>query len=227
MAQEQVQELQNLPQPASTRLIDFEHVRIVTLESFPPQYILVVSGRKPLWNMQVTLSPLTYVRQPEYWGIEVVGAVGGIGLPSPGAPYTVSLPITGFIGTCGIEVIGATRSERHDISTGAGAAGQLPPELFKHWIHSFEESTDEADAYRPLGFAFPPARGRHGLEISSGGDFVLHAIGPGDGTIPIPGHWTAAGSDQLSVCLQDRPPFTLTILSVDDDLLRIKRGSDL
>jgi hypothetical protein len=225
MAQEQVQELQDLPQPVSTRLLDFERVEIFTVDTFPPRHILVVSGRKPYWNMKVTLSPLTYIRQPEYWGIEVIGSVGERVLPSPGAPYTVSLPLTS-IGTCGIEVIGATRSERHDISTGAGA-GQLPPALFKHWIHSFEESTDEADAYRPLGFAFPPARGRRGLEISSGGDFVLHAIGPGDGTIPIHGHWTAAGPDQLSVSLQDRPPFTLTILSVDDDLLRIKRGSDL
>lgn len=33
--------------------------------------------------------------------------------------------------------------------------------------------------------------------------------------------------EQLVVCLQDRSPFTLTILSVDDDVLRIKRGSDL
>ena len=175
MAQEQAQELQDLPQPVSTRLIDFEHSEILTLESFPPQYVLVVSGRKPYWNMRVALSPLTYIRQPEYWGIEVIGSVGERVLPSPGAPYTVSLPLTS-IGTCGIEVIGATRSERHDISTGAGAAGQLPPELFKHWIHSFEESTDEADVYRPEGFAFPLARGRHGLEIRSGGDFILHAI---------------------------------------------------
>jgi hypothetical protein len=226
MAQEQPQALQDLPQPVSTRLIDFEHSEILTLESFPPQYVLVVSGRKPYWNMKVTLSPLTYIQQPEYWGIEVVGSVGGRVLPSPGAPYTVSLPLAGLRGTCGIEVIGASRSERHDIPIDAGA-GTLPPELFKHWIHSFEESTDEADVYRPSGFAFPPAFGRRGLEIRADGDFVLHAIGPADGTIEIPGHWTAEGSDQIGVCLQDRAPFTLTTLSVDDDVLRIKRGSDL
>jgi hypothetical protein len=226
MAQEQPQALQDLPQPVSTRLIDFEHSEILTLESFPPQHVLVVSGRKPFRSMKVTLSPLTYIQQPEYWGIEVVGSVGGLVLPSPGAPYTVSLPLAGFIGTCGVEVIGASRSERHDIPTDAGA-GTLPPELFKHWIHSFEESTDEADVYRPSGFEFPPAFGRRGLEIRADGDFVLHAIGPADGTIEIPGHWVAEGSDQIRVCLQDRPPFTLTILSVDDEVLRIKRGSDL
>jgi hypothetical protein len=218
-------QLQELPRPASTRLIDFDVAEILVLESFPPQYVLVVSGRKPLWNMTVTLSPLTYIRRPEYWGIEVVGSVGGIGIPSPGAPYTVSLPITGFIGTCGIEVIGATRSERHDISTDAG--GQLPPELFKHWIHSFEESTGDVDVYRPRGFEFPPAFGRRGLEISANGDFVLHAIGPADGTIAIPGHWIAEDFDHIGVCLQDRAPFTLTIVSVDDDVLRLERSFDL
>jgi hypothetical protein len=224
MAQEQVQELQDLPQPVSTRLIDFDHVKILTLESFPPQHILVVSGRKPFWNMKVTLSPLTYIQQPEYWGIEVVGSVGGIVLPSPGAPYTASLPITEFIGKCGIEVIGASRSERHDISINDGGAETLPPELFKHWIHSFEESTDEAEVYRPEGFQFPPARGRNGLEIRNGGYFILHAIGPVDGTIAIPGQWSAKGPDRICVRLKDRAPFTLTILSVDDDVLRIKRG---
>jgi hypothetical protein len=225
MTQEQTQELQDLPQPASARLIDFDHAEIIILESFPPQYVLVVSGSMPYWNMKVILSPLTYIRRPEYWGIEVIGSVGGIGLPSPGAPYSVSLPITGFIGTCGIEVIGASRSQRYDISIDEGAP--LPPELFKHWIHSFEESTDDADVYRPRGFEFPPAFARRGLEIRHDGDFVLHAIGPADGTIAIPGRWTAEDADQISVCLQDRPPFTLTILSVDDSVLRIRRGLDL
>ena len=226
MAQEHVQELQELPTPASTRLIDFTEVEILTLKSFPPQFILVVSGTKPYLNMDVSLVPLTYIRRPEYWGIEVLGSVGAIVLPSPGAPYTVSLPLAGLTGTCGIEVIGASRSQRHDIPIDAGA-GTLPPELFKHWGHSYEESTDDADVYRPSGFAFPPAFGRRGLEIRADGDFVLHAIGPADGTIAIPGHWIADGPDRISVCLQDRAPFTLTILSVDDDLLRIKRGSDL
>lgn len=228
MAQEQVQELQGLPTPESTRLIDFTKVEIVTLESFPPQFILVVSGIKPYRNMTVRLVPLTYVRRPEYWGIEVVASVSGLALPAT-APYTVSLQLnqlgtTGFIGTRGIEVIGASRSERHDITIDGIGTGELPRELFKHWIHSFEESSDEADVYRPSGFHFPPARGRRGLDIRDDGDFVLHAIGPGDGTIAIPGHWTAQGSDQLDVCLEGHAPFTLTILSVDDDVLRVKRG---
>jgi hypothetical protein len=228
MAQEQVQELQGLPTADSSRLIDFSHVQIVTLESNPPQFILVVSGTKPYRDMKVSLVPLTYVRRPEYWGIEVVGSVSGIAVPAQ-APYTVSLQLnelgtTGFIGTCGIEVIGASRSERHDISIELAAAAGLPIELFKHWIHSFEEDTDEADVYRPSGFEFPVARGRRGLEIRDDGVFILHAIGPADGTVAIPGHWTAEGSDQISVSLEGCAPFRLKILSVADEVLRLKRG---
>lgn len=118
--------MKELPAPASTRVIDFDRAKIVTLESHPPQYVLVVSGTKPYVNMTVRLSPLTYIRQPEHWGIEVVGQLpGGIGLPALGA-YEVSLPLAGIMGTEGVEVIGATRSEKLDLDgepdpTGDGA----------------------------------------------------------------------------------------------------------
>jgi hypothetical protein len=105
----------DLPAPTSTRLIDFEKAEIRTLESFPPQHVLVVSGTKPFMNMEVTLEPLVFIRQPEFWGIEVVGRLpGGVGLPAL-APYQVSLPLAGIMGTRGIEVIGATRSEKIEL----------------------------------------------------------------------------------------------------------------
>jgi hypothetical protein len=115
----------DLPAPASTRLIDFDDVQIRTLRSFPPQHVLVVSGTKPYINMEVTLEPLVYIRQPEYWGIEVVGRLpGGIGLPAL-APYQVSIPLVGITGTLGIEVVGATRKERRDIPPVSPAADEL------------------------------------------------------------------------------------------------------
>ncbi|MGH3564587.1 MAG: hypothetical protein ACRDRH_00860 [Pseudonocardia sp.] len=103
-----------LPPATSFRVLDFDHASIITLRSFPPQFVLRVSGTKPYANMGVELVPLVYVQQPEYWGIEVVGSLRGIGLPSQ-APYSVSLPLTGTIGTQGIEVIGASRRERFDL----------------------------------------------------------------------------------------------------------------
>ena len=52
-----------------------------------------------------------YVKQPEYWGIEVLGSLPGMGLPVL-APYTVALPLGGIIGSIGIEVIGANKKKQ-------------------------------------------------------------------------------------------------------------------
>ena len=78
-------------------------------------FFLIVSGNKPYLNMQVRLSPLIYIRQPEYWGIEVLGTLSGIGLPVV-APYHVFIPLDGIIGTKGIEVLGATKSKKIKVS---------------------------------------------------------------------------------------------------------------
>ncbi|BEL08439.1 hypothetical protein Q0Z83_066300 [Actinoplanes sichuanensis] len=99
-------------------LIDFERAEAVTLMIYPPPPPkLVVSGSKPWANMEVTLRPLTYIQQPEYWGIQVVGSMPAIGQPAI-MPYVVELDLTGLIGTRGVEVIGADHTERIDIPTG-------------------------------------------------------------------------------------------------------------
>lgn len=123
MKQEHLKEYRKLPKAQSHRLIDFDQAEIITLESDPPQYVLVVRGMKPYLNMRVKLVPLVYIQQPEYWGIEVVGRLrGGIGLPAQ-APYTVSIPLDGITGTEGIEVIGATRSEKIEVPPKEGPRG--------------------------------------------------------------------------------------------------------
>ena len=115
MDEEQLREWEALPKPSSCRLVDFDQAQIVTLRSFPPQYVLHVNGIKPYLNMQVDLVPLVYIQQPEYWGIEVVGCLpGGIGLPAT-APYTAWINLSAITGTEGIEVIGARRSERLEV----------------------------------------------------------------------------------------------------------------
>jgi hypothetical protein len=127
--EEQIRVHQNLPTAGSQRLIDFERAQVLTLESFPPQFVLRVTGTKPFLNMEVHLEPLVFIRQPEFWGIEVVGRLpGGIGLPAL-APYDVSIPLNGTIGTEGIEVIGASRSKRIRVpSTGPGTEPPSSPE---------------------------------------------------------------------------------------------------
>ncbi|ABD06647.1 hypothetical protein RPB_1939 [Rhodopseudomonas palustris HaA2] len=103
-----------LPQASSCRLIDFDEV-VVVPGFVPKTFILIVSGTKPWVTMTVELRPLVYIRQPEYWGIEVVGCQSGIGLPQT-APYSVTLDITSVLGTKGIEVIGATGKKKVDVS---------------------------------------------------------------------------------------------------------------
>src|SRR5437762_2403326 len=98
------------PAASSVRLINFTRARVVP-GIVKGTFILIVSGTKPYLNMTVSLSPLIYIRRPEYWGIEVVGSLHGIGLPAT-APYTVFIPLDGITGTKGIEVIGANKKQQ-------------------------------------------------------------------------------------------------------------------
>ncbi|MBF8189297.1 hypothetical protein ITP53_26900 [Nonomuraea sp. K274] len=108
-----VENFAELPTSQSVRLIDFEEARVVP-GIVPGTFILIVSGTKPYLNMKVELSPLVYIKRPEYWGIEVIGSMSGMGLPAL-APYTESLPLDGILGTKGIEVIGATNRKTFDV----------------------------------------------------------------------------------------------------------------
>jgi hypothetical protein len=101
------------------RLIDFERAEVITPMIYPPQPRLVVTGVLP-YPMDVSLAPLMYVSRPQWWGIQVVGSTG----PGPSAtpaitsiPYTVQLDLQGISGKEGIEVIGATKTERIPIPT--------------------------------------------------------------------------------------------------------------
>jgi hypothetical protein len=113
-------EMGKLPPAQSHRRIDFEKAEVRVLESFPPQHLLVVSGVKPYMNMAVELMPVVYIRQPEYWEIEVVGSLRGVGLPAQ-ERYTVSLNLAAATGSRGIVVMGATRLQRFDLPQDAPA----------------------------------------------------------------------------------------------------------
>ena len=115
-------QLLKAPTSTSVRLINFTKARIVP-GIVNRTWILIVEGTKPCLNMTVRLIPLIYVKQPEYWGIEVTGTVPGFCLPAT-APYSVSLPLDGIIGTKGIEVIGAKKKKKIDVP-GASGGGVL------------------------------------------------------------------------------------------------------
>ena len=119
----QLETLRRLPSAETCRLLDFDRAEILTLESFPPQFVLAVSGTAPVFNLRVELVPRIYIRQPEYWGIEVAGCLSGtIFLPAQ-RPFSVTLGLSGVTGTRGVEVIGATRSEELDVPPKEGPLG--------------------------------------------------------------------------------------------------------
>jgi hypothetical protein len=222
MSEEQLQAFASLPVAETCRLIDFENIEIAIFDSMPPQIFLTVTGVKPYVNMVVTLIPRVYVRQPEYWGIELVGCMSGLGL-SASTPYTVSISLNGVTGTMGIEVIGATKSEKKDVLA--------PPQqwigehqLFRRWLHSFEEDTNDAKVYRPVEFAFPPARGRDGFEIKESGVFIRLDIAPADGIKEVSGHWEVGGLNKIVVRFDDPQikPETLSVVELCDDILQIR-----
>lgn len=108
---------ESLPPSSCCRRIEFEKVEVIS--GFPGDF-LVVSGTKNCINMEVKLVPLVYVKCPEYWGIEVVGCLpDGVCLKALG-PYSVTIPLAGIIGSKGIEVVGASKSERCELKGGCG-----------------------------------------------------------------------------------------------------------
>jgi hypothetical protein len=63
------------------------------------------------------------------------------------------------------------------------------------WTHSFEEDHDGVSVYRREDFAFPPARGRRGVEFGSDGTFVEWMIGRGDAPeAGAAGRWLPTGT---------------------------------
>ena len=103
------------------QLIDFDRAEVITPMIYPPRPTLVVSGVKPHPDAEVTLVPLIYVSQPSYHGIQVVATATfdgpHVSQPIANVAFTVELDLAGAIGSVGVEVIGATRTERIDVAS--------------------------------------------------------------------------------------------------------------
>lgn len=120
MSTDETEAIPTTPPTGLSRLIDFERADVITQMIYPPRPTLVVQGVKPNPAVEVTLVPLVYVSQPEYWGIQVVGTLDASGGPRPAqpianVPYSAELPLAGVNGSKGVEVIGATCTERIDV----------------------------------------------------------------------------------------------------------------
>ncbi|CAL9290912.1 MULTISPECIES: hypothetical protein [Streptomyces] len=99
-----------------------------------------------------------------------------------------------------------------------------PPDLFREWIHSYEEDHEDVRVYRPDGFPFPPARGRRGMEFRPDGTFVDHPIGRGDAPDAVPGRWRLVSDRHLALTFEGAAPDReLEILRCDEDVLHVRR----
>ena len=91
------------------------------------------------------------------------------------------------------------------------------------WLHSQEEDSGDEMVYRPVGYRFPPARGRRGFELHGGGEAVYYGIAAADGRDRIPASWTFSEPDQLEIQYEDgRPPLVLHVVSCSEDKLVVR-----
>jgi hypothetical protein len=127
------------------------------------------------------------------------------------APAVVALALLGF-SHAGPEAAPPTEA----------TSRALPDALWRRWVHSFEDDGPGFRAYRPQGYAFPPARGREGFLLERGGRYVLYAIARGDGNAAAAGTWKRVGPDTLEVRAASGDAERLHILSVTDELLKVR-----
>jgi len=100
---------ESLPFAQACRRIDFDSIEV--REPTRGGRMLLVSGIKRWADLRVTLEPMSYRETPDFWVIEVVGRLAASGLPAM-VDFCVALPLDSFQGRLGIEIVGATKSER-------------------------------------------------------------------------------------------------------------------
>lgn len=101
---------------------------------------------------------------------------------------------------------------------------ELPDEIFRKWIHSFEEDQNGVTVYRPEEYEFPPARGRDGIEFRQDGVFIDWGIGRTDALHGTNGHWEAETSRRVRISFEGnvQPPGIIEILHCDEKILKVR-----
>ena len=114
--------LTELQTASSSKLIAFDEAKVIP-GFITDTYFLQVRGEAPCLNMEVRLVPRIYIDCPDYWEIEVTGALNGGFCLTAMKPYVLAIPLAGVIGRRGIEVVGGNRSERFEVEGGCGDPG--------------------------------------------------------------------------------------------------------
>lgn len=78
------------------------------------RHVLIVEGTKRHINAAASLIPALYIRQPDFWRIELVECHGPQTLPAL-ADYVLCMMLDNTIGNKGIEVVDCNGVRRVDI----------------------------------------------------------------------------------------------------------------
>ncbi|MBD2099963.1 hypothetical protein [Leptolyngbya sp. FACHB-261] len=102
----------------------------------------------------------------------------------------------------------------------------LPKPIFKQWLHSREEDEGGVMVYRPIDFAFPPARGREGFEFRENGEFINLGIGPTDRRQASSGRWTLKQPGVVEIDLPgQQASYQLIIVECNEQVLKVRKAS--
>src|SRR5262245_44003253 len=92
-------------------------VNVIDIEWYAGRgvYELTVTGMKPFMNMDVSLSHEAYSGRPAYWRTVVIGCVKNGLLMPLASPYYITMNLDQFVGSRGVEIVGASRKVRRNI----------------------------------------------------------------------------------------------------------------
>ena len=116
--------LANNAPATACRLLDYKVAGVVP-GIVNDTWFLVVSGQAPCMNLEVRLMPLIYVSCPDYWRIELTGCLPGAICLKGIKDFTEVIPLTGVTGSKGIELVGASKSEKIEVSGGCSPGGPV------------------------------------------------------------------------------------------------------
>jgi hypothetical protein len=98
-----------------------------------------------------------------------------------------------------------------------------PATLNRHWVHSHEEDTEDEQVFRPASYAFPPSRGRSGLDLHPDGSYGESVPGPTDRPEETEGGTWELDGDTLELRAPDGSMHVLKIASATPDRLVVKK----
>ncbi len=110
----------SLSSAPSGQIIDFDVAELRKVP-FQDSLYLWVSGKLPAPGVEVKLAPHLYRSRPDYWRIEVTAIrhlipANDTGTKEDPLLFERAVPLTGITGVMGIEVIGANKVQRIEIT---------------------------------------------------------------------------------------------------------------